>query len=267
MTYQITVITLEGYGQWTLSLGSDREYQLQILQSKIYADLQDLFSNKNGVVFFNKFDEFIAISNQMSLDDHEKIYDTISKKYDKIRISMTIGSDETPLKSIKKSLYIKNKTEFMIRPNIFYGNMDNTIKEYSQSNQYDLNDSANKDIKILHLDINNSKDLTKNLSSYEITNLIIKLYATISDVFLKEECLAFYLGGDNFMIVSKEDITMEKIKEIIEFLARSTKINLNCGIGDGRTGRKAAEMATKSLDLIREFRKNGKRINVHGCFD
>ena len=180
---------------------------------------------------------------------------------------MTIGSDETPLKSIKKSLYIKNKTEFMIRPNIFYGNMDNTIKEYSQSNQYDLNDSANKDIKILHLDINNSKDLTKNLSSYEITNLIIKLYATISDVFLKEECLAFYLGGDNFMIVSKEDITMEKIKEIIEFLARSTKINLNCGIGDGRTGRKAAEMATKSLDLIREFRKNGKRINVHGCFD
>ena len=101
------------------------------------------------------------------------------------------------------------------------------------------------------------------MSAYEITNLIIKLYSKISDIFLKEESLAFYLGGDNFMIIAKKNMTTEKVKEIINFLTKLTKINLNCGIGNGCTGRKAAEMATKSLDLIRDFRKNGTIINVY----
>jgi GTP cyclohydrolase IIa len=56
---------------------------------------------------------------------------------------------------------------------------------------------------------------------------------------------------------------MEKVKEIVDLITRSTKINLNCGIGNGKTGRKAAEMATKSLDEIRKLRKNGTIVNVY----
>ena len=260
MTYQTTVIKLEGYGPWTLSLGSDREHRLQILQSKIYVDLQELFSKKSGVVFSNRFDEFIAVTNQINLDEHGEIYDEISKKYDKIRMSMTVGIDETPLKSNKKSHYMRNKEEYLIRPDI-YGSKENILKESKEINL--KTETGNKDVKILHIDINNSTAITKNLSSYEITNLIIKLYSEVSDIFLKEESLAFYLGGDNFMIITKNNMTIEKVKEIIDLLAKLTKINLNCGIGNGKTGRKAAEMATKSLDLIRYFRQNGTIINVY----
>jgi GTP cyclohydrolase IIa len=267
LTYQTTVIKLEGYGPWTLSLGSDREFQLQILQSKIYSDLQELFSNKNGVVFSNRFDEFIAVSNQITIDEHGEIYDQISKKYDKIKISMAIGIDETPLKSIRNCHYIKNKKEYGIRPHI-YGNVDNISNGYQFFSKYDSNTGTfDKDVQIIHVDINNSKELTKDLSSYEITNLIIKLYSNISDMFLKEESLTFYLGGDNFMIIAKENMITQRVKEIIDSLSKLTKINLNCGVGYGKTGRKAAEMATKSLDLIRDFRKNGKIINVYSQFD
>ena len=260
MTYQTTIIKLEEYGPWTLSLGSDREHCLQILQSKIYADLQELFSNKNGLVFSNRFDEFIAVTNQINLDEHGEIYDQISKKYQKIRMSMTIGIDETPLKSNKKSYYIKNKKEYLIRPDI-YGSKESIMKEYKEINL--TAETDNKDVKILHIDINNSTAITKNLSAYEITNLIINLYSKVSDIFLKEESLAFYLGGDNFMIVAKNNMTVEKVKEIIDLLTKLTKISLNCGIGNGQTSRKAAEMATKSLDLIRDFRQNGTIINVY----
>ena len=267
MTYQTTVIKLEGYGPWTLSLGNDREFQLQILQSKIYADLQELFSNKNGVVFSNRFDEFIAVSNQITIDEHGEIYDQISKKYDKIKISITIGIGETPLNSLRNCHYIKNKKEYWIRPNI-YGNVGGISKGYLFSSSCDLNTATfDKDVKIIHVDINNSTELTKDLSSYEITNLIIKLYSNISDVFLKEESLTFYLGGDNFMIIAKKNMIIQRVKEIIDSLSKLTKINLNCGVGYGKTGRKAAEMATKSLDLIRDFRKSGKIINVYSQFD
>jgi GTP cyclohydrolase IIa len=260
VTYQTTVIKLEDYGPWTLSLGSDREHQLQMMQSKLYADVQELFSNKKGVVFSNRFDEFIAVTNQINLDEHVEIYNELSKKYIKLRISMTIGIGETPLKSNKNSHYIKNKKEYLIRPGI-YGNKENLLKN---SNEIDSKTKTDdKDVKILHIDISNSTAITKKLSAYEITNLIIKLYSKISNIFLKEESLAFYLGGDNFMILTKKNMTTEKAQEIINLLTKTTKINLNCGIGNGCTGRKAAEMSTKSLDLIRDFRQNGTIINVY----
>ncbi|HET8794559.1 MAG TPA: GTP cyclohydrolase IIa, partial [Nitrososphaeraceae archaeon] len=43
MKIQLTIIKIEGYGTWTLTLGSDREAELQMLQSEIYHDLQKLF--------------------------------------------------------------------------------------------------------------------------------------------------------------------------------------------------------------------------------
>ena len=36
-------------------------------------------------------------------------------------------------------------------------------------------------------------------------------------------------------------------------------IELNCGIGTGKTARNAVKLATKSLDTIREFVIQGKR--------
>lgn len=176
---------------------------------------------------------------------------------------MTIGIDETPLKSNKNAHFIKNKKEYLIIPDIYAnkGDMSTQAKKISLQTE-----TCNNDIKILHIDINNSTAITKNLSSYEITNFIVKLYSKISDIFMKEESLSFYLGGDNFMVITKKNMTIEKVKEIVDSLTKLTKIKLNCGIGNGNTGRKAAELATKSLDIIREFRKKGTIINVYESF-
>jgi GTP cyclohydrolase IIa len=40
-------------------------------------------------------------------------------------------------------------------------------------------------------------------------------------------------------------------------------VKLNCGIGVGRTGKKAAEAATKALDIIRELRNKGKIQSIY----
>ena len=67
---QLTIIKITGYGPWTLTLGSDREHKLQMLQSSIYNEIQNLFSEKNCLVFSNRFDELFAVTNGLSLDDH-----------------------------------------------------------------------------------------------------------------------------------------------------------------------------------------------------
>jgi len=258
---QITVIKLEGYGAWTLTLGSDREYALQILQSKMYADLQECFSAKNGLVFSNRFDEFIAVTNEISLHDHKEIHDRFSKKNESIKISITIGTGKTPLEADKAIQAIKRDTKNMIFPNI-YGIQENfKVHEGQQTNELE-NYNSHNNLKILHIDVNSSTSITKNLSTYEITNLIMRLYLALSDSFLEEDSLTFFLGGDNFMIVAKNDIQIKKITEMVNFLISSTGIKLNCGIGNGINARRAAEKATKSLDSIRAYRRSGKIINV-----
>ena len=38
---QLTIMKITGYGPWTLTLGFDREHELQMLQSKLYNKLQE----------------------------------------------------------------------------------------------------------------------------------------------------------------------------------------------------------------------------------
>lgn len=231
----------------------------------MYADLQELFSDKQGLVFSNRFDEFIAISNKITLKNHKEIYEEISKNKEQINLSISIGIEETPLKSVRQAHFVKDKKDFLNFPHI-YGNTyemyeidKNDHKEIKINN---ANENENN-IKVLHMDIDSSSKIMKDLSAYEITNKILRLYSKISDIFIDEESLTFFLGGDNFMIISKKDISTDKIINIINTLTKTTGIRLNCGIGYGDTGRKAAKMATKSLDLIRDFRKQGKIINVY----
>jgi GTP cyclohydrolase IIa len=261
---QITVIKLEGYGHWTLKLGSDREHQLQILQALMYADLQEYFSAKNGLVFCNRFDEFVAITNQISLQDHKEILDKISKKNSEIRISMTVGIGKTPLESDKKIVQIKKDDKNMIYKNIFAIEREHGKRQgdNNKENRSTLSQHINDNLKIVHIDVDSSTTLTKNLSAYEITNLLLKLHLQISDFFLKEESLTFFLGGDNFMVVAKDGLDISKIKSIIDQIVESSYIKLNCGIGNGNNARIAAMFATKSLDQIRQYRKSDKTINV-----
>lgn len=272
MVCQITVIKLEGYGPWTLKLGSDREHQLQILQALIYADLQKYFSAKNGLVFSNRFDEFVAVTNQITLQDHKEILDKISKKNKKIKISMTIGIGKTPLDSDKKIHKIRNEKKNSLYNNIFaiekehllllnnYKKNRNSSIDFISNQDQDHNNI--KDLKIIHIDVDSSTTMTKNLSTYQVTNLLLRLHLKISDLFLKEDSLTFFLGGDNFMIVANNGLNISKITTIINGIIKSFDIKLNCGIGNGNNARTAAKFATKSLDQIRDYRKNGTTINV-----
>ena len=67
---QLTIIKINEYGPWTLTLGSDREHELQMLQASLYKEVQKLFSEKNCLVFLNRSDEFFVVTNGLTLDDH-----------------------------------------------------------------------------------------------------------------------------------------------------------------------------------------------------
>jgi GTP cyclohydrolase IIa len=230
-----------GYGPWTLTLGSDREHEIQMLQASLYIQIQKLFSQKNGLVFLNRADEFIAITNGITLDDHIQIQKKLEASFD-LKLSMSIGFGDSPYDA-----------------NVSAHNGKKSITKLNEEhNIYGFIDGKNESkITIMHLDVDNLTSKSSTMSPYEISSTIFKLYAKMSEFFLTKKSLAFFMGGDNFMVVTNSDYK-KSTEEFIGIIKNEFNIILNCGIGTGKTARDAVKFATKSLDTIREIRDAGK---------
>lgn len=271
MTIQITIIRIEGYGPWTLTLGSDREARLQMLQSRIYYDVQRLFSERECLVYSNRFDEYIAISNGLSVSDHIVIHDQLTGLYTDFKLSMTIGRGETSFEAnINAHKYRQSKEALTSAASIFgpplVSSSNHSPPEFSISkslhNASDLARLNGDFAQIMHIDVNDSRRISLNLTPYEVTSLMAKVYSLLSEEFLKKNCMTFYIGGDNFMVISN-DLTEADAEKIISRVGSAAGVKLNCGIGVGKTGRKAAKNATKALDTIRDLREKGRMESVY----
>jgi len=238
---QITIIKITGYGPWTLTLGSDREHEIQMLQASLYLQIQKLFSEKNCLVFSNRADEFFAITNGITLEDHVEIQKKLESSFD-LKLSMSIGYGDSPFEA-NLSAYDGKKSKIKLNEehNIF-GFIDGKVESK---------------VTIMHLDVDNLTSRRKTISPYEISSLMFKLYARMSEFFLDKKSLSFFMGGDNFMVVANLNYK-QSAEEFIEIIKNEFGIDLNCGIGTGKTARSAAKFATRSLDTIREIRDSGK---------
>jgi GTP cyclohydrolase IIa len=254
MNIQLTIIRIEGYGPWTLVLGSDREAKLQMLQAEIYHDLQYLFSKYNCLVFFNRFDEYFVITNTLSLEDHVSVRKEISIKHPNLCISFTIGIGKTPLDANIQAYQVRRNEKFLVKKFQIYGEINN-ISVFPSVN--------NKKVKILHIDINDSSGFGNHLSPYETTIKVMKSYVLLMDKFLKKDSLTFFLGGDNFMIIAADLLEKDEISNLLNSISDEMDITFNCGIGFGRTSRESAKNATEALDSIRKLRKKGQIIPIY----
>jgi GTP cyclohydrolase IIa len=238
---QLSILKINGYGPWTLTLGSDREHELQILQASLYIELQRQFSEKNCLVFLNRSDEFFVVSNGLDLESHIKIQKNLEKKFE-IKLLISIGYADSPLEANQKA-YEGKKNGISL-------NNDHNIFGYVDS-------SSKKEVTIMHFDVDDLSSRRKTLSPFEISSIIFNLYAKMQKFFIEKKSLSFFMGGDNFMVVTSMD-GKKYAQDFVEIIKKEDGILLNCGIGTGKTSREAVNLATKSLDTIREIRDSGK---------
>ncbi len=238
---QLSILKITEYGPWTLTLGSDREHELQMLQASLYKEVQKLFSDKNCIVFLNRADEFFVISNGLQLEDHIKIQQTLEKLFD-VRLNISIGYGDSPFEANLKA-YEGKKNKIIL-------NHEHNIFGF-------VNGKSTSKISIMHLDVDDLTSKRQTDSPYEISSIIFELYSKMSKFFLEKNSLTFFMGGDNFMVVSNDD-AKKSVQAFIDMIKNDDKISLNCGIGNATTGRDAVKLATKSLDTIREIRDSGK---------
>ena len=239
---QLSILKITEYGPWTLTLGSDREHELQMLQASLYKQVQQLFSAKNCLVFLNKSDEFFVVSNGLTLDDHIEIQKSLKELF-KVTLTISIGFGNTPFEANLKAYDGKQNNIILNEEYDIFGFITNKL-EFNVS--------------IMHLDVDDLKSKRRDNSPYEISLKIFELYSKIAKYFIAKNSLTFFMGGDNYMVVASDD-AKNSVQNFIDMIKNNDKIILNCGIGNAQTSRDAVKLATKSLDTIREIRDSGKQ--------
>ena len=239
---QLSILKITEYGPWTLTLGSDREHELQMLQASFYKQVQQLFSAKNCLVFLNKSDEFFVVSNGLTLDDHIEIQKSLKKLFE-VTLTISIGYGNTPFEANLKAYSGKQNNILLNQEYAIFGFIDNSLEF---------------DVSIMHLDVDDLKSKRKDNSPYEISLKIFELYSKIGRYFIEKNSLTFFMGGDNYMVVASDD-AKNSVQNFIDLIKNNDNISLNCGIGNAQTSRDAVKLATKSLDTIRDIRDSGKQ--------
>ena len=168
---------ITGYGPWTLTLGSDREHELQMLQASLYQKVQELFSKKNGLVFPNRSDEFFAVTNKISLDDHVEIQKELESKFE-IKLSMSIGFGTSPFDANVLANEGKKSQKLLDKKYNIFGSM---------------NGIEDQNVTIMHLDVDSLSEKRKMITPYETSSLMFKLYSKMSEFFLDKKSLAFFM--------------------------------------------------------------------------
>jgi GTP cyclohydrolase IIa len=240
---QLTLIQIDNYGPWTTTPFPKKESYLQMLQAEIYLTLQKEFSAEKALLLPMRYDNMMAITNTVTIKQHEKIMDKINKKFP-VSISMSIATGETPYEAQAKA------TKQLVN--------EGGAKQSKRKAVLKLNGTSNDLVQVAHIDINDITTHTdKNV--YESYERVIEIEKSLMNHLTQKGAMVFFMGGDNF-IVPCNNLAKEDFLESFEKIKDETGIDLKAGIGIGANAEEAVQLASMGLKEIRLGAKEKVRV-------
>ena len=241
---QVTLIQIDNYGPWTVTPNPRREVDLQTLQSRLYADLSQLIGNRDGYVFFTRFDNMIAVTNGLDMADHQLIQESVGNRYP-VTISMAIGTGNSPVEALSEAtelLQAAGSAQEADRREILDGR---TIEPEFRSDD---------DVHIAHFDvIDVTGRYTDQLNAFDSFIHIEQGYAELMR-YMREtyDSLSFFVGGDN-VIATCPDLNPSEYEDAIAHVEDAVGVEFQVGVGHGPTPAAAGMMAKHRLERCRKF--------------
>lgn len=239
---QLSVMRITGYGPWTLTLGPDREHELQMLQSSLYSEIQAIMSGRGALAFQNRCDECVVLSSGITLPEHVEAQERLCAKFPEARLQVSVGCGKTAYEANSDAHRSMEAKKYLDEPHQILGSM-----------------APDSEAVIMHMDIEGSSG--GSMTPYDVTLRVFGLYHRMASFFAQRGSLAFFMGGDNFMIATQGDPSADA-REFVG-LEREGGVPINCGIGRAAKAREAAARATGSLDAIRKMRDAGGAPTVY----
>ena len=240
---QVTLIQIDNYGPWTVTPEPRREVDLQTLQSRLYADLSQLIGNRQGYVFFTRFDNMVAVTNGLGTDDHALIQESVGNRYP-VTVSLGIAADASPAAALGTATdHLQNAGSAQ----------DGERTEILRGDPISEEARTATDLQIAHFDVNDATGkYTDQLNEFDSFINIEQGYAELMR-YMREthESLSFFVGGDNIIAVC-DSIDEDDYLGAIEHVRETVGVDLKVGVGTDRTAQAAGMAAKHALETCRE---------------
>ncbi len=214
MPLVVGVLELIGYREWTESLGFDREWRIQVIQSSLYAALQETVARYGGFVAPMSYDVMIVVGNGIGLEGFRKLY-SVAEKRAPVPVSLTV-------------MLLEGDVAPSGRPGLHL-NVDDT--------RYP--------VAAVHVDLNGFTGRRMRMGVVAAYSNIVSVYGDA--VSSMQGSIPVYLGGDNMVFFMGE----EELDRIKEFLERVVAEEFKVGVGVGPNARTALEAAAEALHILR----------------
>ncbi len=249
---QLSLFQLDNYGPWTVTPAPRRETDLQALQARLYADLADFVGGADGYAFYDRFDNMIAVTNGMDLEDHRRFQRRVRNRYP-ITVSIGVGVGATPADALEVaarklqgtgSAQDPDRTERLVRAG---------PSAESGSGPTSTPTPTTDPVTIAHFDI---VDVTGEFTDRKhpaATTLAVQRATLELETILYEEfgSIARFVGGDNIIAVCPP-LEAADFDAAREHVLAETGIDLQVGIGRGESAHEAGYRAKLALEECRE---------------
>ncbi|WP_254545096.1 GTP cyclohydrolase III [Halomarina pelagica] len=240
---QVTLVQIDNYGPWTVTPEPRREVDLQTLQSRLYADLSQLFGNREGYVFFTRFDNMIAVTNGLDRDAHALIQESVGNRYP-VTISLGVAVDERPIDALGRASALLQDAGSA---------QDETRQEILQGDPLPQAERGPGDVQIAHFDVNDATGkYTDQLNAFDTFIHIEQGYAELMRYMRNaHDSLSFFVGGDNVIAVCPS-LDEAEYRDAVEHVRDMVGVELKVGVGRARTAQDAGMQAKHALEVCRE---------------
>ncbi len=240
---QLTHVQIDNYGPWTVTPEPRREVDLQTLQSRLYADLSQLFGNRDGYVFFSRFDNMIAVSNGIGMDDHALIQESVANRYP-VTMSLAVATADSPADALGTATELLQEAGSA---------QDAQRREILRGSTLADAERTREDVQIAHFDVNNATEhYTDQLNEFDSFIEIEQGYAELMR-YMREahDSLSFFVGGDNVIAVCP-GIDVPAYQDAIDHVREAVEVDLKVGVARGRTAAAAGMDAKYALEQCRD---------------
>ncbi len=213
-------LKLTGYREWTETLGPKREHIIQQIQAELHKRAWAEYTSVEALPHQMRYDYLLVYANNVSLQalvEKVKSLQEISP----VPVEHCVGRGATPLEA--------------------YENCD------------DARDTSSGPAVVGHLDIVNSTRQTERMGPYDVYVVVGDLLNKVNSICRGLGCLAFYLGGDNVMILLPDARAGYVLYDQIY-------IDVRLGVGIAEKPYVALAKATEALDSMRRDGIIGVRI-------
>jgi GTP cyclohydrolase IIa len=245
---QITLIQIDNYGPWTVTPEPRREVDLQTLQSRLYADLSQLIGNREGYVFFTRFDNMVAVTNGLSISDHALVQESVGNRYP-VTVSLSVATGTSPVQALHDATELLQDAGSA---------QDGSRREILDGRTIDEEFRTDDDVQMAHFDVNDmTGNYTDEVNAFDSFIHIEQGYAELMR-YMREahDSLSFFVGGDNVIAVCP-NLDEAAYEDAIRHVEETVEVELKVGVGQGCVPQDAGMDAKHALETCRA---TGSRI-------